>query len=85
MFGLSEGETLGGHTLSPWEYVRLCKSYRVRIKSIFRAPMPPTYYGRLEGRESGETLAYLWFDAARVEWVMFSPENATEELTQAFS
>ncbi len=71
--------------LSPKQYVDLCREYDVRMRSIFRAPIPPTYYAVIEGKDSKELLAYLWFDAARQQWAMFSPEEATEEIEALFS
>lgn len=74
-----------GMVLSPREYTLLSREYSIRLRSLFRPPMVPTYYGIVVGKESGELLAYMWFSEAREEWIIFSPESATEEVEALFS
>jgi hypothetical protein len=71
--------------LSPKEYVRLCTQYRVRIRSLFTPPIPPTYYARVATREDNTLISYLWWNDAREEWIAFDPDLASEEVTSLFS
>ncbi len=73
-----------GQRLSPREYLSLIAEYNVRLHLLFTPPSPPVCYGEVRGKESGAVLAYLWHNAAREEWVMFSPDDATEEIVEAF-
>ncbi len=77
-------EVLAGTRLTPKEYVSLARSYHVRLKTEFVPPCLPTTFGRVDGKESGEILAYLWFNSAREEWWMFSPDDATDEVVRLF-
>ncbi len=78
-------EVLAGTRLTPKEYVSLAREYHVRLKTEFTPPCLPTTFGRVDGKESGEILAYLWFSEARSEWWMFSPDDATEAVEALFT
>ncbi len=77
-------EVLAGTRLTPKEYVSLARSYNVRLKTEFTPPCLPTTFGRVDGRVSGEVLAYLWFSEARSEWWMFSVDDATDAVAELF-
>ena len=77
-------EVLAGTRLTPKEYASLARSYHVRQKTEFTPPCLPTTFGRVDGKASGEVLAYLWFSEARSEWWMFSPDDATDEVVRLF-
>ncbi len=77
-------EVLAGTRLTPKEYVSLARSYHVRLKTEFTPPCLPTTFGRVDGKASGEVLAYLWFNPARTEWWMFSVEDATDAVAELF-
>ncbi len=78
-------EAIEGTALSPKEYLELSRAYVVRVRTVWPRVGLPVSYGRVEGRESGEVLAYLSWDAAREEWAIFAPDDATEEAERAFA
>ena len=71
--------------LTPREYISLASEYRVTLVTDFVAPCPPTVFGRVEGRESEEILAYLWFSPGDEGWWMFAPECASEAVEDLFA
>ncbi len=79
-FAYDEGQRLSAH-----EYVSLARAYQIRCKSVFVPPYIPTVFGVVEGKASGEVIAYLWFNPARSEWVLFSEASATDEVVELFS
>ena len=87
---MSLPEPLPATRLTPKEYISLASHYRVTLVTDFVAPCPPTVFGRVEGRESGEVLAYLWFSpgleiAGDEGWWMFAPECASEAVEDRFA
>ena len=73
-----------GTALSPLEYVSLAREYTVRARTVWPRVGLPSSYGRVEGKESGEILAYLWFDPCRTVWHIFDPDDAPDEAVGAF-
>lgn len=67
------------------QYCRLARQFRIRIRSLFVSPMPPTYYAQVSSKDDGEVVCLLWLDSAKEEWVAFAPDEVTDEVEGLFS
>jgi len=74
----------GGVPLSWAEFLAFCKHYRVRLGRLNSVASRFAYYGRVEEKDTGEVVCWLWHDEAIMHWVAFGPDNVTEEVEQLF-
>lgn len=82
---MSEETSSRSMVLNAAEFIELTREYDVWMRHHLVPPLTVERYAAVSGKNSGELIGYMWFNQMTDEWLLFGPEDATEEILEVFA